>query len=118
MLIKRRPIITWLLHPDSLKYPNNILLSGVANPINSQILNDQLAELDNIRIQKPIWGLPELLMPSFEEVMNKTILSFEKIMPELFQNLVNKRSVEFYYAKEMLHWFMDSEIINCIYGFS
>lgn len=43
MLIKRRPIITWLLHPDSLKYPNNILLSGVANPINSQILNDQLA---------------------------------------------------------------------------
>ena len=53
MLIKRRPIITWLLHPDSLKYPNNILLSGVANPINSQILNDQLAELDNIRIQKP-----------------------------------------------------------------
>ncbi len=30
-------------------------------------------------------GTAELLMPSFEEVMNKTILSFEKIMPELFQ---------------------------------
>ena len=129
MLIKRRPIITWLLHPDSLKYPNNILLSGVANPINSQILNDQLAELDNIRIQKPIWGLPEVLMPSFEEVMNKTILSFEKIMPELFQEfskqeecgiLLCKRNVTLVYGfgDNKLHlWFFVEEKGKSIFKF-
>lgn len=57
-------------------------------------------------------------MPSFEEVMNKTILSFEKIMPELFQEFSKQEECGILLCKEMLHWFMDSEIINCIYGFS
>lgn len=90
MLIKKRPVITWLLHPDTLKSPNGIMLSGVANPVNYQILNGQLAELDKIRLQKPTWGLPELLMPSFEEVMYKSHRSFEKIMPDLFEDFCAK----------------------------
>ena len=68
MLIKERSVITWLMNSDSNVLPNGILLAGVANPINHQLLNDHLAELNSIRIQGPQWGLPELLMPSFEDV--------------------------------------------------
>ncbi len=60
------------------------MLSSVSNPINKEYLNNCLVELDNIRIQKPNWGLPELLMPSFEEIMKKSAQSFKKIMPKLF----------------------------------
>lgn len=77
MLIKERPIITWLLDPDSNKLPDGILLARSADPINHQLLNLHLEELNNIRIQEPEWGLPELLMPSFEEVMKKSAPSFE-----------------------------------------
>lgn len=108
MLIKKRPIITWLLHPDSLKLPNGIMLSRVANPINYQILNGQLAKLDKIRLQKPTWGLPELLMPSFEEVMYKSHRSFEKIMPDLFEDFC---------AKEECGILLCRGNITIVYGF-
>ena len=90
MLIKKRPIITWLLDPDSNKLPDGILLARSADPINHQLLNHHLEELNNIRIQEPEWGLPELLMPSFEEVMKKSAPSFEKIMPQLFHEFSEK----------------------------
>ncbi len=129
MLIKKRPIITWLLHPDSQKLPDGILLPEVANPMNYPILNQQLAMLDNIRIQKPIWELPELLMPSFEEVMNKSILSFEKIMPKLFKEfseqnecgiLLCKKNVTLVYGFEnnKLHlWFFIEDNGKSVFRF-
>lgn len=90
MLIKERSIITWLLNPDMKQSPKKMVLSSVQNPINSVILNNALSELDNIRKKSPDWGLPELLMPSFEEVMYKSHKSFEKIMPQLIEDFCDK----------------------------
>lgn len=64
--------------------PENLLIAPVSNPISQSLLGNSLIELDRIRKQTPEWGLPELLMPSFEEVMYKSHRSFEKIMPQLF----------------------------------
>lgn len=80
MLIKERSIITWLLNPDMIQAPKNLVIAPASHPINQSILGNHLIELDKIRKQNPEWGLPELLMPSFEEVMYKSHQSFDKIM--------------------------------------
>ncbi len=85
MIIKERPIITWLLNPNDSKSGYDIVISNVSNPINHGLLLSNLDRLGQIRIEKPNWGLPELIMPSFEEVMKKSERSFEKVMPELFE---------------------------------
>lgn len=116
MLIKERPIITWLLNPDMKLAPKNLVIAPVSHSINQSILGNSLIELDNIRKQAPDWGLPELLMPSFEEVMYKSHQSFDKIMPQLFEDFCEKRNVAYCYAVVMFLLYMDSEIISCIYG--
>jgi hypothetical protein len=84
MLIKERPIISWLLNPNDNKPAQNIVAANVSLPINRELLYADLRQLNDIREQNPNWGLPELVMPSFEEVMRKSERSFEKIMPDLF----------------------------------
>lgn len=66
------------------------MIAPVSNPINQSILGNSLIELDKIRKQTPEWGLPELLMPSFEEIMYKSHRSFEKIMPQLFKDFCER----------------------------
>lgn len=90
MLIKERAIITWLLNPDIKLPPKNLVISSVQNHLNSVILKNALSELGNIRTKAPNWGLPELLMPSFEEVMYKSHQSFDKIMPQLFKDFCER----------------------------
>ncbi len=90
MLIKERPIITWLLDQDLTKRPTNISVPTVSIPINYGILISNLNQLGEIRQKKPNWGLPELLMPSFEEVMRKSARSFEKVLPKLFIEFCEK----------------------------
>mgnify|MGYP000761754423 FL=1 len=90
MLIKERSIITWLLNPNLKQAPENLVIAPVSNPINQSILGNSLIELDKIRKQTPEWGLPELLMPSFEEIMYKSHRSFEKIMPQLFKDFCER----------------------------
>lgn len=129
MLIKERPIITWLLDPDSNKLPDGILLARSANPINHQLLNLHLEKLNNIRIQEPEWGLPELLMPSFEEVMKKSAPSFEKIMPQLFHEFSEKEecgillcqgnvTMVYSYGGDKLHiWYFSEQNGKSIFNF-
>lgn len=129
MLIKKRPIITWLLDPDSNKLPDGILLARSADPINHQLLNHHLEELNNIRIQEPEWGLPELLMPSFEEVMKKSAPSFEKIMPQLFYEFSEKEecgillcqgnvTMVYGYGGDKLHiWYFSEQNGKSIFNF-
>lgn len=129
MLIKKRPIITWLLDPDSNKLPDGILLARSADPINHQLLNHHLEELNNIRIQEPEWGLPELLMPSFEEVMKKSAPSFEKIMPQLFHEFSEKEecgillcqgnvTMVYSYGGDKLHiWYFSEQNGKSIFNF-
>lgn len=84
MIIKKRPIITWLLNPSDSTAISEIGIAQVSNPINHGLLLSDLERLAQIREEAPNWGLPELIMPSFEEVMRKSEKSFEKVMPELF----------------------------------
>lgn len=85
MIIKERPIITWLLNPNDTKVANNVVIAEVSIPINNYLLLSYLEQLNNIRVKKTNWGLPELVMPSFREVMYKSRNSFDRIMPTLFK---------------------------------
>lgn len=85
MIIKKRPIITWLLNPDIPGFQKDITIVQPKNLVNYGILNDELKHLKEIRAMEPEWGLPELVMPSFERVMEKNAPAFEKIMPDLFK---------------------------------
>ncbi|WP_289769253.1 hypothetical protein [Muribaculum intestinale] len=85
MIIKKRPIITWLLNPDTPGFQDGLTLAKPKNFMNLQILKDDLKYLKDIRAMKPKWGLPELVMPSFKMAMEKNTPAFEKIMPELFK---------------------------------
>lgn len=107
MIIKKRPIITWLLNPEDAKSVFDIQISNVANPINHGLLYSDLMLLRQIRDDRPDWGLPELIMPSFAKVMEKSERSFEKLMPELFKEfskaqecgiLLYKRNVTLVYG--------------------
>lgn len=129
MLIKERPVISWLLNPDRDKLPDGILLAGVANPLNYQLLNNHLAELNNIRLQGTEWGLPELLMPSFEEVMKKSASSFEKVMPQLFHEFSEKEecgillckgkvSIVYGFGGDKLHiWYFTEQNGKSVFNF-
>lgn len=85
MVIKKRSIITWLLEPTDAKATNDIVVSNVSIPINRELLFSYLGLLNNIRSQSPEWGLPEMVMPSFADIMLKSHKSFDKIMPELYE---------------------------------
>lgn len=78
MIIKERNIINRLLKPSNGKNTQISYLSG-EKPSSSEILIDSLDELEHLRDCKLEWGLPELIMPSFREVMHKSMKSFNKI---------------------------------------
>ena len=77
MIIKKQPIISWLLHD---KDGNNVGIPILSNFEHYGYLHNGLMHLNEIRKESPNWGLPELLMPSFVEVMEKTAKSFFNIV--------------------------------------
>lgn len=85
MIIKKRPVITWLLNPDTPGFQKGLTFAAPKDFVNYEILNEELKHLKNIREMKPNWVLPELVMPSFERVMEKSAPAFERIMPDLFK---------------------------------
>ena len=129
MRIRERSIITWLLNSDMKQSPKNLLIAPVSHPINQSILGNSLIELDNIRKQAPDWGLPELLMPSFEEVMYKSHRSFDKIMPQLFKDFCEKNecgillcrdnvSIVYWFGGNQLHiWHFTEHNGNSVFNF-
>ena len=84
MILKKRPIITWLLDKNIQGYHRGIELEIPQNPENFGILNNELLSLFNLRNDNFKWGLPEMVMPSFEKVMNKSYHTFDKVMSQLF----------------------------------
>lgn len=85
MIIKERPIITWLLNPDGQDENENLVKARLSNKANEDALNDELVYLNEIRKKKPNFGLPELIMPSFERIMEKSAPAFGKVRKKLFQ---------------------------------
>lgn len=78
MIIKERTIINRILRPNN---DRNSLIKYLAgeNPASTEVLVEALDELENLRSKHIEWGLPELIMPSFREVMDKSMKSFNKI---------------------------------------
>ena len=85
MIIKERPIITWLLNPDGLDENKNLVKAKLSNKANEDALNEELVYLNEIRKVKPNFGLPELVMPSFERIMEKSAPAFGKVRKKLYR---------------------------------
>ena len=113
MVIKERPIITWLLNPNNKTAISNIVISKVSDPLNHGLLLSYLEHLASIRDQQPNWGLPELVMPSFEEVMKKSERSFAKVMPSLYEEFSNSEECGIILCKgniTLVYGFGDNEL--------
>ena len=75
MVIKKQHIISWLLDESFIATMDKITISKTDNPTHLGYLMNGLKWLSEVRESKPDWGLPELLMPSFEKVMKKSAKS-------------------------------------------
>lgn len=86
MVIRKQPIISWLLNNLSITDLNKINIPLLDNKIHFKYLYDGMNRLFNIcNNSNPQWGLPELIMPSFEKIMKRSAKSFYKIDHQLFQ---------------------------------
>lgn len=85
MVIKKQPIISWLLNTDSHEYDTYLWIPFLKNRKSIVFLNESMDYLKYIRDKKPVWGLPVLLRSPFVEVMKKSGPSFVKSTPQLFQ---------------------------------
>lgn len=90
MVIKKQPIISWLLRDKIEDYQHKIGVPCASNPQNIDYLINSLNFLSDVQNTKPEWGFPEFVMPSFQEVMAKSAKSFFKIDNELFQDFYNE----------------------------
>lgn len=86
MVIRKQHIITWLLDKTYTFNPNKIAICQMGYPLHTEYLCDAMSRIVDIREQSPNWGLPELLMPSFEQAMQKSAKSFFGIDHQLFEN--------------------------------
>lgn len=85
MIIRKQPVISWLLNDDYLVDERILGVPGVKNIEHFGYLYNGFLHLDKIRKEKPNWGLPELIMPSFEKVMSKSAKAFFNLDHQLFQ---------------------------------
>lgn len=108
MVIKKQHIISWLLDETYIPTMDTITISYTENPTHLQYLMNGLEWLSDIRDNKPEWGLPEMLMPSFEKVMIKSAKSFYKIDHQLFQE---------FYDDNVCGILLDKRYGTIIYGF-
>lgn len=89
MVIRKQHIISWLLESSYNFDPNKITISNTDNQTHIKYLQNGIKWLNEVREYSPNWGLPELLMPSFEKVMKESAKSFFDIDHQLFQEFYN-----------------------------
>ncbi|MDE7452154.1 MAG: hypothetical protein K2M52_02345, partial [Paramuribaculum sp.] len=83
--IKERPVITWLLNTEISNFGKRVAFVSPMNPANYEILNDELFRLKEVRSKEPEWGLPQLVMPSFKKIMEKSTPAFHNLFPSLLE---------------------------------
>ncbi|MEE1207249.1 MAG: hypothetical protein UHP27_03660 [Muribaculaceae bacterium] len=130
MIIKERPVITWLLSSDTQKVPDNVVKARLTTKANEDILNSEMTFLYNILKNKPNFGLPELLMPSFERIMEKSAPAFGKVMKKLYHEfsendecgiLLNRNNVTTVYGfggGELFVWYFQEKMGKSILTFA
>ena len=85
MVVKKQPIISWLLGGHPKDFLGKVGVAGTPNANHFGYLSNGFNSLAEIQQNNPEWGLPELVMPSFEEVMKKSAKSFYNIDHQLFK---------------------------------
>lgn len=86
MIIRKRPIISWLMNNQYIESTEKFGVPIISNKVHYEYLLNAIDSLIEINMQPDInWGLPELIMPSFEEVMEKSARSFSNIYNQLFK---------------------------------
>lgn len=85
MIIRKQPVISWLLEDREMLEKGLVGLPLLDNKLHYAYLHNGLLYLRDVLEHNPEWGLPELLMPSFEEVMRRSAKSFYGIDHQLFQ---------------------------------
>lgn len=108
MVIRKRPIISWLLNINNAKDEEKLGLPLLDNKRHFKYLYKGLNFLYDVCQERPNWGLPELIMPSFEEIMKKSAKSFFNIDHQLFQE---------FYKDNVCGILISRDSITIVYGF-
>lgn len=108
MVIRKRPIISWLLNINNAKDKEKLGLPLLDNKRHFEYLYNGLNFLFDVCQERPNWGLPELIMPSFEEIMKKSAKSFFNIDHQLFQE---------FYKDNVCGILISRDSITIVYGF-
>lgn len=108
MIIRKRPIISWLLNSDNIEDEEKFGVPLLSNKLHFGYLTNGLKFLSDVRDTHPNWGLPELLMPSFEKVMEKSAKSFYDIDHQLFQE---------FYRDNVCGILLSKDCGTIVYGF-
>lgn len=108
MIIGKQSIISWLLDKNSDVHTDDLGVPVLDNKEHVMYLFNGLDFLASIKEHNPNWGLPELLMPSFGEVMKKSAKSFFGIDHELFQQ---------FYKDNVCGILISRDIGTIVYGF-
>lgn len=80
----------------------------VDNKVHFEYLANGMGVLTDVRKSNPAWGLPELIMPSFEKVMEKSAKSFFTIDHQLFQE---------FYKNNVCGILLSKDCGTIVYGF-
>jgi hypothetical protein len=107
MIIKKQPVISWLLDDDYVA-DENLGIPELKNKEHMMYLFNGLFHLDEIRKTKPNWGLPELIIPSFEKVMSKSAKAFFNLDHQLFQE---------FYKDNVCGILLSKDCGTIVYGF-
>lgn len=108
MVIRKQPIISWLLDENYKFDLNRITIPKTSNKNHVGYLSNALFSLYDIQKSSQNWGLPELLMPSFKKMMEKSAKSFFDMDHRLFN--------EFYEDYEC-GILLDKNFGTIVYGF-
>ena len=108
MIIKKQPVISWLLNDDYVVDETLLGVPGIKNINHYLYLYNGLTHLTEVRETKPNWGLPELVMPSFEKVMTKSAKAFFNIDHQLFQE---------FYEDNVCGILLSKDCETIVYGF-
>ena len=108
MRIKKQEIISWLLDMKHIPDKKKMGVPLLSNPAHYLYLNDAFLFLMEIRDENPNWGLPELIMPSFEKVMSKSAKAFIPIDHKLFEE---------FYNDNVCGILLDKDFGTVVYGF-
>lgn len=119
MVIKKQPVISWLLTDNVKDFIGKLRICESDFHENNMYLLQAYHNLAKVRAAKPDWGIPELVMPSFEKAMKKGEPAFQKIWANLFEDFSRQSVcgiiVSTLWKGTIIYGFGDSKIYIWLY---